>query len=85
LGPYVSASVRYGGMGAARKAKKTLEGFFGRALKAGALGSISEVFDGDRPHTPRGCVSQAWSVAEPLRAYFEDAVGRRPPYESLFD
>lgn len=33
------------------------------------LGSISEVFDGDTPHLPRGCVSQAWSVAEVLRLW----------------
>lgn len=33
----------------------------------GCIGSISEIFDGDAPHTARGCVSQAWSVAELLR------------------
>jgi glycogen debranching enzyme len=31
------------------------------------VGSISEIFDGDSPHTPRGCIAQAWSVAELLR------------------
>jgi predicted glycogen debranching enzyme len=36
-------------------------------LDDGALGSINEIFDGDAPHTPRGCVAQAWSVAELLR------------------
>ncbi len=35
----------------------------------GCIGSISEIFDGDEPHTPRGCFAQAWSVAETLRAY----------------
>ena len=35
------------------------------------LGSISEIADGDPPHTPRGCVAQAWSVAELLRAWLE--------------
>jgi predicted glycogen debranching enzyme len=34
-----------------------------------AVGSISEIFDADPPYTPRGCVAQAWSVAEVLRAY----------------
>jgi len=33
------------------------------------LGTISEIFDGDPPHTPRGCPAQAWSVAEVLRAW----------------
>ncbi|AEA47230.1 amylo-alpha-1,6-glucosidase [Archaeoglobus veneficus] len=33
------------------------------------LGTISEIFDGDAPHEPNGCISQAWSVAEVIRAY----------------
>jgi len=36
------------------------------------LGQISEIFDGDPPHRPCGCIAQAWSVAEVLRAYVED-------------
>ncbi len=35
----------------------------------GCLGSISEIFDGDMPHTPRGAVAQAWSVAEVIRHF----------------
>ena len=45
------------------------------------LGTISEIFDGDEPHLPRGCISQAWSIAEPLRAYVEDVALKRPPHE----
>lgn len=41
-------------------------------LKDGCLGSISEIFDGDEPHFPRGCIAQGWSVGEILRAYVED-------------
>lgn len=33
------------------------------------VGSISEIFDGDPPFTPRGCIAQAWGVAELLRAW----------------
>jgi len=33
------------------------------------LGSIAEIFDGEPPFTPRGCIAQAWSVAETLRAW----------------
>ncbi|HVO32601.1 MAG TPA: amylo-alpha-1,6-glucosidase, partial [Elusimicrobiota bacterium] len=36
------------------------------------LGTVSEIFDGDMPHEPRGCVAQAWSVAEVLRVLRED-------------
>ena len=45
------------------------------------LGTLSEVFDGDPPHAPGGCVAQAWSVAEPLRAYVEDVLLERPGFE----
>ncbi|ELS01868.1 glycogen debranching enzyme, putative [Xenococcus sp. PCC 7305] len=38
-------------------------------LQAGCIGSISEIFDGDAPFTPRGCFAQAWSVAEVLRSW----------------
>ncbi len=41
-------------------------------MKDGGLGSISEIFDGDVPHYPRGCFAQAWSVSEILRAAIED-------------
>lgn len=40
---------------------------FDAHLSEACVGSISEIFDADTPHTPRGCVAQAWSVAEVLR------------------
>jgi predicted glycogen debranching enzyme len=36
-------------------------------LREAGLGQISEIFDGDPPHHPRGCIAQAWSVGETLR------------------
>jgi len=36
-------------------------------LNEACVGSISEIFDAEEPHTPRGCIAQAWSVAEVLR------------------
>jgi glycogen debranching enzyme len=45
-----------------------LEPMADHLLDAG-LGSISEVFDGDAPHAPDGCIAQAWSVAEVLRCW----------------
>jgi glycogen debranching enzyme len=47
-------------------------------LSEAGLGQISEVFDGDPPHRPGGCIAQAWSVAEVLRALVEDVEGRVP-------
>ena len=46
-------------------------------LSGAGLGSISEIFDGDAPHQPRGCPAQAWSVAEVLRAWVEISAMRR--------
>jgi len=40
------------------------------------VGSVAEIFDGDPPFTPRGCVAQAWSVGETLRAWHALAAGR---------
>jgi predicted glycogen debranching enzyme len=58
-----------------------LQPLFREEIRRAGLGTISEIFDGDAPHLPRGCISQAWSVAEPLRAYVEDVAFVRPPHE----
>jgi glycogen debranching enzyme len=44
-------------------------------------GSIHEIFDGSPPYVPRGCITQAWSVAEILRCLVEDIENIRPPFE----
>jgi predicted glycogen debranching enzyme len=51
-----------------------LKGFEEHVSEA-CIGSISEVFDADSPYTPRGCVAQAWSVAEALRCWVKTASG----------
>ena len=38
-------------------------------LSEACIGSISEIFDAEEPFTPRGCVAQAWTVAEVLRCW----------------
>jgi predicted glycogen debranching enzyme len=48
----------------------------GRQIHASGLGTLSEIFDGDAPFTPRGCIAQAWTVAEVLRAWTEISNGR---------
>jgi len=45
-----------------------LKGFVAH-LDEACVGSISEIFDAEEPHTPRGCIAQAWSVAEVLRCF----------------
>lgn len=64
--------------------KKSLEDMrvllqgFDSHLETAGIGTISEVFDGDYPYFPGGCISQAWSVAEIFRAYVEDVLGTKP-------
>ncbi|RLF28604.1 MAG: glycogen debranching protein [Thermoplasmata archaeon] len=47
------------------------------------IGCINEVFDGDPPFKANGCISQAWSTAEVLRAWAEDILYKRPVYEKF--
>ena len=42
-------------------------------MDEGAIGSISEIFDAEAPYTQRGCIAQAWSVAEVLRCWAKTA------------
>jgi len=68
LGPFVTAHYRvYQNPELARSFLTALE----HHLWDAGLGSIGETFDGDPPHTPRGCIARAWSVAEVLRAWRE--------------
>ncbi|MCK9229080.1 MAG: amylo-alpha-1,6-glucosidase [Syntrophales bacterium] len=52
---------------AARKTLRTILSQFEGHLQDAGLGHVSEVFDGDEPHRPSGCIAQAWSVAELIR------------------
>jgi len=61
--------------------ERFLNPLFDEQIHRGGLGSISEIFDGDKPYLPRGCISQAWSIAEPLRAYVEDILLHKPKFE----
>ena len=67
IGPFVTAWLRAYPHDAVR-AQAWLEGLAGQLDQFG-LGSIGEVFDGAPPHRPRGCIAQAWSVGEWLRAH----------------
>lgn len=66
LGPFVLAHLR--AYNDPVRAASFLEPFANHVRSSG-LGTVSEIFDGDPPFTPRGCISQAWSVGELLRAW----------------
>jgi len=68
LGPYYEAYLKLHGFSqsARRAVAQALQVWSGHLREAG-LGTVSEIFDGDPPHRPRGCIAQAWGVAELLR------------------
>jgi predicted glycogen debranching enzyme len=72
LGPFISAYMKVNGNTKATRefVREVMSGIIHHLSNAG-LGTISEIFDGDPPHHSRGCIAQAWSVAEVLRAYVE--------------
>lgn len=74
LGGFFSAymKVNHHSSSAAENAIHMLEPVRKHLSDSGSIGSISEIFDGDAPHNPRGCYAQAWSVGEVLRCYCED-------------
>ncbi|HSL21637.1 MAG TPA: amylo-alpha-1,6-glucosidase [Vicinamibacterales bacterium] len=57
------------------EARRYLEGMF-HTLDEACIGSISEIFDAEAPFTPRGCIAQAWSVAEALRCWVKTSEAR---------
>jgi glycogen debranching enzyme len=68
LGPWALAQYRVTGDAAAAQA---LLAPIADHLRDAGLGEVSEIFDGDPPHTPRGCPAQAWSVACVLEAWWK--------------
>jgi len=77
--PFITAYIKVnGGSDASRRQASDWLTSLKDHLRDGGLGQISEIFDGDPPQRPVGCVAQAWSVAEVLRAYVEEVKGIRP-------
>jgi predicted glycogen debranching enzyme len=86
LGPFTTAYLKVKGYDTLKRDyayRNFLEPFFVEHVSGTSMGTASEIFDGDPPHTARGCILQAWSVAEPLRAYLEDVALLRPKYEGI--
>ena len=67
IGPFIDAWLKVHGNDRAG-ARRLLQGFE-HHLNEACVGSISEIFDAESPFLPRGCVAQAWSVAEVLRCW----------------
>ena len=84
MGPFITAYVRvHGNSEAARRQTEVWLSAVKDHVTDSGLGHVSEIFEGDPPHRPVGCIAQAWSVAELLRATVEDVYGVRPTNGSV--
>lgn len=77
MGPYITANVKTFGANGRKVAAEWLNSFQ-EHLEEACPGQVSEIFDADPPHAARGCIAQAWSVAELLRAAMEDVYTNAP-------
>jgi predicted glycogen debranching enzyme len=86
LGPFIKSFIKinnnekYWRKYAYNKYLKTMFHIFGNNWD----GSINEIYDGIKPFIPRGCITQAWSVAEILRTWVEDIENIKPIYEKNY-
>jgi predicted glycogen debranching enzyme len=81
LGPYVTAYLKvheYTAKARQQMLENLVLPLFTVGIHQDGLGTINEIYDCDPPNEPRGCISQAWSIAEPLRAYIEDILQVKP-------
>ncbi|MHC4111911.1 MAG: amylo-alpha-1,6-glucosidase [Planctomycetota bacterium] len=71
IGPFVESFLKVNDFNrkSKKKAAEFIQSLMQHLTQHGCIGSISEIFDGDAPHNPRGCIAQAWSVGELIRAY----------------
>ncbi|MFL6208806.1 MAG: amylo-alpha-1,6-glucosidase [Pyrinomonadaceae bacterium] len=75
LGPFITAFLKVNERSPANL--ETARGWtqaFRAHMRDAGLGQVSEIFDAEPPHTPRGCIAQAWSVAELLRCELEELI-----------
>jgi predicted glycogen debranching enzyme len=86
LGPFITAYLKTRGHEKRSRdlvLQKLVLPFFTVGIRQAGLGTLGEIHDSDPPNAPRGCIAQAWSVAEPLRAYVEDVLLVKPRFTSV--
>lgn len=77
LGPFLEAKLKAEGKTTMPKVKKMLSDF-AKHLREAGIGQVSEIFDGTPPFEPKGCMAQAWGVAEPLRIHLHYVLEHKP-------
>jgi predicted glycogen debranching enzyme len=81
LGPYITAYLKvndYSNQARKQAVDTLILPLFKNDIYENSLGTINEIYDCTPPNIPRGCIAQAWSIAEPLRAYIEDILQIKP-------
>ncbi|MEM6628808.1 MAG: amylo-alpha-1,6-glucosidase [Bacteroidota bacterium] len=78
LGPFVDALVKVKGEKGRKQAFTVVENMKSHMGDAG-MGSLSEIFEGEAPFAPKGCIAQAWSIAELLRVIHAYSLYKEPP------
>ena len=81
LGPYITAYLKtnnYSSQAKKQVLDTLIRPLFTEDIYQNSLGTINEIYDCKPPNIPRGCIAQAWSIAEPLRAYIEDILQTQP-------
>ncbi|WP_406657797.1 amylo-alpha-1,6-glucosidase [Methanolobus sp. ZRKC2] len=85
LGPYITAYTKINEYSKnSREDMELLLNALKKHLDEAGIGTISEVFDGNAPHRPGGCISQAWSVAEISRVLAEDIMQKNNVTRNLY-
>lgn len=81
LGPFIKAWLNVHGRTFQQRtrARAFLNGLE-PALREASVDRLSEIYDGDPPHRPRGCIAQAWNNAEILQTLYEEILGHRRPF-----
>jgi glycogen debranching enzyme len=74
MGPYIDALIKVKGISGKKEAAAILQKFCIHLDEAG-VGTVSEIFDANEPFAPKGCIAQAWGVAEILRVAVEYDLG----------
>ncbi len=76
IGPFIDAYMKVNPKD--QNVSRFLDGF-PKHLGEACVGSISEIFDAETPYSPRGCIAQAWSVAEVLRCWVKTTSSKNHP------
>jgi glycogen debranching enzyme len=71
IGPFIESflKINHYSQKSRIEAEKMIQPLLKHLVEDSCIGSVSEIFDGDQPHNPKGCFAQAWSVAELIRVY----------------